>query len=111
MMQFPAEFKAERILRKRSFHDEQSVDDPMKTRKDLFRVNVYNVIVDRIIAELENCFTDLSEFVVSSFECLLPAKIMNVVVNSNLRQERLQPSELQLSQLRKLMEFYKGDLW
>ena len=75
----PTDFESRRIRRRRAPFDENpdgDVNDPATDAKEKFKIDVYYVVLDAIITDLDTCFNDTTVGVLKSLSCLSPATLI-----------------------------------
>ena len=100
----PSDFECRRIRRRHAPFDEsqEDVNIPAANAKERFKINVYYVVLDAIITDLDTRFNDTTVGVLKSLHCLSPATI--------IEKDKYAPSETCLAELETLCHFYSEDL-
>ena len=70
--------------------------------QDNFRIEVYNVVLDTIVTDLETIFNDTTVGVLKAFACISPTTFID-------KSDEV-PAESSLEQLNTLCSFYHNDL-
>ena len=101
-LDLPAEFETRRRRRRRGFFDETQDEEQTADAQEKFRIEVYNVVLDTIIADLKTRFNDTTVGVLKAFDCISPTTFMD--------KHGDVPAESSLQQVQTLCNFYSKDL-
>ena len=97
-----ADFESRRVRRRRTLIDETPAgdDEPEFNAKEQFKINVYNVVLDAIVTDLNTRFNDTTVGVLKALSCLAPAEFLG----------KDAPAQTCLDDLQTLCDFYGEDL-
>ena len=101
-LDLPAEFETRRRRRRRGFFDETQDEEQTVDAQEKFRIEVYNVVLNTIIADLKTRFNDTTVGVLKAFDCISPTTFMD--------KHGDVPAESSLQQVQTLCNFYSKDL-
>lgn len=90
------EFKNKRIRRRKKMPGENSADESPTTPETLFRVNVVQAILDKLLMQIKERFSSTKE-VLTMFDCIMPRNLMS---SEKMTKESL------VKDTSKLKEFY-----
>ncbi len=91
------------MSRRKRFHDEDAVDDPIVDEKRRFKIEIHKNILNILITDLKARFSNTMVGVLKAMQCI---SLANIISEKSTKS----PAESDFKDLCALVQFYKKDI-